>query len=201
MIGRLRGIVVELHPPLLILDVHGVGFEVLCSRGCLALATLGGEIVVTVFTEVREESIRLFGFVDRAERQVFTLLVSVSGVGSKTALALISSLGTVPLLRLIGAADIAALQKVKGIGKRTAERIVVELKERVSELVPTREAASGNGDGEGAVFSPQNDAVAALQALGFSEKDARKAVRKAQDEINNDKADAGGIIRVALKHL
>jgi Holliday junction DNA helicase RuvA len=200
MIGRLTGTVIDIFAPQLTLDVNGVGYELICSTECLRSARVGEPLTVTVFTELRQDSLRLYGFVDRAERKVFSMLVLVPGVGAKSALGLVSGVGALELLRAIGAGEVSTLQRVKGVGRRTAERLVVELKERVGELVD-RDVQL---DSSSKVLrsSAIEDAALALQSLGFSENQARLALQRAKKEIGaEDGVDASDLIRVALKHV
>lgn len=206
MIGRLIGEVVEIRGRALLLDVQGVGFEIECSRACIERLRLGERVTVITYTEVREDAIRLHGFGDLLERQVFLLLLKVKGVGVKSASELLSQIDKCDLLRLIGVGDVKSLSGVKGLGKKSAERIVVELKDRVAEfalierevVAPERRPQSSRG------ASVEGEAFAALCALGFSSEQARSALvrLKADSPIHAGTfKDAGSMVSAALRYV
>ncbi|MBN8551200.1 MAG: Holliday junction branch migration protein RuvA, partial [Deltaproteobacteria bacterium] len=126
MFAKLKGIVDEVEASRVTLDVNGVGYELFCSGGCVSQLERGREAAIIVFTDVNENSIRLYGFADALEKQVFLLLTTVKGVGSRTAMEIVSCVDKVELLRAIAAQDLKRLQSIKGVGKKTSERIVVE---------------------------------------------------------------------------
>ena len=132
MIARLRGMPAGRSADGLLLDVNGVGYLIAATPGVLSRAEGGGEITVDTFLHVREDALQLYGFVDAGERQLFLQLLTVSGVGPKVALAVVSGSPAPELRRAIALEDHARFQAIPGIGKRTAERIVLELKEKVS---------------------------------------------------------------------
>ncbi len=138
MISRLRGSPVARSAEGLVLDVNGVGYLVAASAAALRKAPVGdGEVVVETYLHVREDALQLYGFVDAAERELFTQLLTVNGVGPKVALAVVSGSSTADLRRAIALEDVARFQTIPGIGKKTAERIVLELKGKPSDLVAT----------------------------------------------------------------
>ena len=197
MIARLKGVVEEISGSTITLDVHGVGYEIAASQGCLEGVSLGAEATIVIYTDVREDSIRLYGFHDHLERQVFLLLTRVSGVGAKTASDIISRIEKRELLRAIGEGDLTRLQQVKGIGRKTAERIIVELKDQVAEFALAgriERVAAPTGSG-----STLDDAIAALQALGFPRREAEQAVRRVDGVTPN--TDPGEIVRQALRFV
>ena len=199
MISALTGMVSDISGNRITLDVHGVGYELCCSRACLAKLALGAAAALIVFTDVKEDSISLYGFEDRLERQVFLLLTKVNGVGARTASEIISRMDKLELLRIIGAGDVLRLQAVKGIGKKIAERIVVELKDRVAEFaVEKGELRAGSSSG---MDQPFEDAIQALVALGFSRKLAEQSVAQARGNLPSDQADSGRIIKEALRFI
>jgi Holliday junction DNA helicase RuvA len=133
MISRLRGVPVGRSPDGLVLDVNGVGYLVAASSGALRKAAVGErEIVVETYLHVREDALQLYGFADAAERELFTQLLTVNGVGPKVALAIVSGSTAAELRRAIAREDVARFQAIPGIGKKTAERIVLELKGKAS---------------------------------------------------------------------
>lgn len=200
MIGQLRGTVIEMQSGLLILDVGGVGYEICASRGLLGQVECGASTRVLVYTDVKEDSIRLFGFADAVEKQIFLLLLRVTGIGSKTALDIISAMDGRELLRAIGAGDTNRLKTIRGIGKKTAERIVLELRDKVAELAGECQVVGGDGAESRESLA---DAIAALQALGFTRADAEKAVRAAgeQGALGAALLDPGAIVKEALRFV
>jgi len=210
MIARLNGVVVELEGEVAVIDVHGVGYEVACSRALAGRCQLGASVTFPVFTDVREDSLRLFGFEDHAERHVFLLLNRVSGMGPRSSMDVVSNVAIRDLLRAIGSGDVNSLMKIKGVGKKKAERIVVELRDLVVAMAGERaaglresvtvERGAANG---GAVSDPRSvsgDAVAALEVLGFPRRDAEGAVAKAH-EATPGQHEVGDLVREALRHI
>ncbi|NDC37612.1 MAG: Holliday junction branch migration protein RuvA [Proteobacteria bacterium] len=200
MISQLRGTVTDIQGGMLTLDVGGVGYEICATRGLLS--QLDSEVVtrVLVYTDVKQDSIRLFGFADPVEKQIFMLLLRVTGIGSRTALDIISAVDGRELMRAIGVGDTQRLQAIRGIGKKTAERIVLELRDKVADL-----AAELQGTVVAATGAPESlsDAIAALQALGFTKADAERAVRAASEQAGLAKGgtDPGVIVREALRFV
>lgn len=199
MIGRLRGTLAEKQPPHLLLDVGGVGYEVEVPMTTLYRLPAQGE-VVTLHTHlvVREDAHLLYGFGEKRERELFRELIRLNGVGPKLALALMSSLEVDELVRCVQAQDTAALVKVPGVGKKTAERLLVELKDRfkawenlpaIAPLVLPNQASI--------VASAEADAVSALVALGFKPQEASRAVAAVEGEDLSSEE----LIRRALKGM
>ena len=199
MIGRLRGTLAEKQPPYLLLDVGGVGYEVEVPMTTLYRLPAQGEIV-TLHTHlvVREDAHLLYGFGEKRERELFRELIRLNGVGPKLALALMSSLEVDELVRCVQAQDTAALVKVPGVGKKTAERLLVELKDRfkaweslpgIAPLALPNQAV--------VVASAEADAVSALVALGFKPQEASRAVAAVEGEDLSSEE----LIRRALKGM
>ncbi len=186
MIAALTGRVDEINGSFVTLDVHGVGYEVRCSQTCMAHLTLGEQARLVIQTEVKEDSIRLYGFFDALERQVFNLLMSVKGVGAKSAAEIVSAVDKVELLCIVGSGDLDRLYGIKGVGKKTAERIIVELKDKVAQYMVEQGSA---GVGTGPSAEPFIDALDALQALGFSRRDAERAVEQAEQQLGVSRYD------------
>jgi Holliday junction DNA helicase RuvA len=192
-------------------DVGGVGYEVTVSGAVLlSLGQAGEDIRLVVATDVKENAITLFGFQDYAEREVFHLLKKVKGIGSKIALGILSALDSESLLLSIGRGDVSALSRVPGVGKKTAERIVVELREQVAELarsLPGEPLALQvetirTANFPGGLPASAGDAMLALEKLGFAPDRARRAVVSALElEAAKTPNDAGEILRHALTHL
>jgi Holliday junction DNA helicase RuvA len=194
MIGRLKGTLVAKQPPWLTLDVHGVGYELEAPMSTFyELPPVGGEVVLCTHYAVKEDSVALYGFHREAERLLFRTLLKVSGIGAKTALSILSGVSVDEFSRLVQTSDIAALTRVPGIGKKTAERIVVELRDRVDGLG----GGIGGGLGGSSVVpkDPPTEAIVALQALGYKPQEAARLVK----QVAASSDDAEAIIRKALK--
>ena len=189
MIGRLVGRLVSKHPPQVVVDVAGVGYEIDVPMSTFFNLPATGEMV-TLHTHlaVREDAHVLYGFGSVEERAAFRRLIRISGVGARTALALLSGMSVADLAHAVAAQDTARLTKIPGIGKKTAERLLLELKGKLAE--PQAGAAGGAATGTG------DDVLNALVALGYSEKEALAAVKGLPPGV----AVADGI-RAALKAL
>ena len=198
MIASLTGIVSEIQGRTVILDVGGVGYEVRCSEGCLSTLVLGEKTKLVIYTEVREDAIVLYGFADKMEKQAFLLLLQVKGVGAKSASDIISRVDKLDLLRAIGAGNTALLQGVKGVGKKTAERIIVELKDKVSEFAMEQSPAGNVASSNNAVY---DEALQALLALGFPKKNADIALKAALEGTLPGSLDSGQIVKEALRYI
>ena len=187
MIGRLEGMLRERQPPRLLVDVGGVGYELEAPMTTFySLPPVGESVVLHTHLAVRDDVPCLYGFARRVERDTFRRLLRVSGVGGKVALALLSGLDADGLARCVHAGDAAGLARVPGIGKKTAERLLFELRDRLP------------GAGAGAVDVPEEplaEAVAALAALGFSANEAQRRV----SAVDAAGLDSEAIVRAALK--
>ncbi len=205
MISRLRGRCVEIEGDGVVVDVQGVGYDITCTSALLRSLELNGECTVCVYTDVREDAIRLFGFNSPAERQMFLLLNKVSGMGPRSSLDVLSNVSIRELLRAIGSGDVQALMTIKGVGRKKAERIVVELKDLVSSMADERSSAlrvvvEGANPGAASSKPVSLDAVAALEVLGFARRDAEIAVSKATDS-GWGQGDVGDLVREALRFV
>ncbi|HZR96077.1 MAG TPA: Holliday junction branch migration protein RuvA [Gaiellaceae bacterium] len=170
MIARLRGTPVASTSEGLVLDVGGVGYLVAATPSAVRQAKGADEIVVETYLHVREDALQLYGFADRVERELFVQLLSVNGVGPKVALAIVSGSPAEELRRAIVREDTARFQAIPGIGKKTAERIVLELKEKLAASVTVAPVAADGGADEHVV------ARDALVELGYSLADAERAL-------------------------
>lgn len=209
MIGRLRGQIVEREGTRVIVDVGGVGYEVACSGWTLAaLPAVGEPVTLRVFTQARENEIVLYGFLEADERALFDLLITVKNVGPSTAIAILSG-GAAPrdIATLITREDVAGLVRIKGVGKKTAELLVVELREKCEMLLLTwnakgevREVAAASGGGAARRSRhPMLDEVAgALAQMGWRSVEADKVV--AELEITPG-ATLEGLLRQALRAM
>jgi holliday junction DNA helicase RuvA len=172
VISRLRGQVVGRTADGFVLDVNGVGYLLAATPGAVRAAEAGGEAVVETYLHVREDALQLYGFADAAERQLFLQLLTVAGIGPKVALAIVSGSPAADLRRAIMLQDTARFQAIPGVGKKTAERIVLELRERVA----TADAVA-IGD------APSLDARDALVELGYSVLEAEQALASVDSEL------------------
>ncbi|AYF90511.1 Holliday junction branch migration protein RuvA [Pseudomonas sp. DY-1] len=200
MIGRLRGNLAEKQPPHLILDVNGVGYELEVPMTTLyRLPSVGEPVTLYTHLVVREDAHLLYGFFEKRERELFRELIRLNGVGPKLALALMSGLEVDELVRCVQAQDTSTLVKIPGVGKKTAERLLVELKDRFKawESMPAIATLVVEPRVGVAVSSAENDALAALIALGFKPQEASRAV----SAIKEDGLSSEEMIRRALKGM
>ena len=189
MIGRLKGVLIEKTPPLVLVDVHGVGYEVEVPMSTFYNLPATGE-PVTLLTQfiVREDAQLLYGFATAPERQAFRELIKISGVGPRTALSILSGMGVADLAQAITLQEAGRLVKVPGIGKKTAERLLLELKGKLG-------ADMGAAHGP-AASDAQADILQALLALGYNDKEAAAALKALPPEVGVSDG-----IKLALKAL
>mgnify|MGYP002712951574 CR=1 FL=1 len=193
MIGRLRGILASRQPPWLLVDVGGVGYELEAPMSTIyELPATGKEVVLLTHYVSRDDTVALYGFLHEGERALFRNLLKVSGIGAKIALAVLSGVSSDEFARLIHAGDAQALTRIPGIGKKTAERILVEMRDRVDTLTSGAIAATSGG---ATPAGAQGEALVALQQLGYKPAEAQRLVNKSVAE--GDTAEA--IIRKALR--
>lgn len=190
MIGRLRGILAYKQPPWLVIDVGGVGYELEAPMSTFYdLPDVGREVILFTHHAQREDSVSLYGFLRESERRLFRDVQKVSGIGAKIALAVLSGVSVDEFARQVQTGDIAALTRIPGIGKKTAERMVVELRDRVVDL-------GSNPLGSPSLPNdPQSEATIALQQLGYKPAEALRMAREAVAPGD----DAAMIIRKALQ--
>ncbi|MBV8070449.1 MAG: Holliday junction branch migration protein RuvA [Acidobacteriaceae bacterium] len=181
MIGHLRGVLFEKHPNQVIVEAAGVGYDVQIPISTYtALPDAGEPVALRIHTHVREDTLLLFGFGTPDEKAVFEKLISVSGIGPKLAITVLSGLATPELVAAIRSSDVAKLVRIPGVGKKTAERIVLELKEKL----PAIEAAGKLAEAappEHAFTALERDVLSALQNLGCSRPAAEEALRKVKE--------------------
>lgn len=193
MIGRLRGILVSKQPPWLLVDVGGVGYELEAPMSTIYdLPVLGKEVILLTHHAVKEDGVSLYGFQHESERALFRNLLKVSGIGAKIALAVLSGVSVSDFARLVQADDVVALTRIPGIGKKTAERILVELRDRVGALGTS---LPGGSTQAAAPLDPAGEAAVALQQLGYKSTEVTRLVQKvaaAGDSVES-------IIRKALR--
>ncbi len=194
MIGRLRGTIVEKQPPQLLLDVNGVGYEVEATMTTFYdLPALGAEFTIYTHLVVRDDAHLLFGFASERERSLFRSLIRISGVGAKLALTILSGMSVEDFGRCVRDNDSATLTRLPGVGKKTAERLIIEMRDRIGQQELASAASFGTMASAGA--DPVEDAVSALTALGYKPQEASRMVRGiALEGLNSEE-----IIRSALQ--
>ncbi len=203
MIGRLRGEIARIEPETVLLDVGGVGYLVripLSTYYALAPASagtdpVGSEAVLEIHTHVREDALELFGFSTAAELQLFEKLIAVSGIGPRLAQVVLSGMAPEEVLQALSAGDLATLTRIPGIGKKTAERMVVELRDTAAKLIEGQDAAR-----PAEPVSTGSDLVDALVNLGYRPAAAEKTVQKVLADLGDD-APFQDLLRTALKSL
>jgi len=210
MIGKLKGIVDAIGESHCIIDVNGVGYEVQASARALRTMELGQTATLVIDTHVREDAIRLFGFVSEVERSWFRTLQAVQGVGSKVALAVLGTLSSQDLANAIALGDWATVEQTPGVGKKLALRIVLELKDKAPALavaglhVPAVASGAGKGaskgDAESAEMHAAAEAISALTNLGYNPAQASQAIAIAARDLGTE-ADTAKLIRRGLKEL
>ncbi len=190
MIGRIRGTLLEKNPPEILVDVHGVGYEINVPMSTFYnLPDVGQEVTLLTHFIVREDAQLLYGFGTTKERAAFRQLIKISGIGARIALAVLSGMTVDALAQAVSKQESALLTRVPGIGKKTAERLVLELKGKISADLDGVTLAAAPGDNRA-------DVVAALVALGYSDREATAAAKKLSPDVS---VSAG--IREALKSM
>ena len=203
MIGKLKGTIDEIGEDHVVVDVHGVGYVAFCSARTLSkLGSPGEAAILFIETYVREDQLKLFGFLSALEREWFRLLQSVQGVGSKVALAVLSTLTPGEIANAIALQDKTAISRAPGVGPKVAVRIVTELKNKAPAFAGEAAASIGLKQelGEGIAAAPVSDAVSALTNLGYSRDQAANAVAAALKN-GGEGADSAKLIRLGLKEL
>ena len=200
MIAFLRGVVSFLEGNAVILDVHGVGYRAFLPISCLSrIPAIGEEVQLSTYLSVREDSLQLYGFIDQAERELFVMLLNVGGIGPKGALSVLSSLSPPQLYLAVAQEDVTTVMKVPGVGKKTAQRLILELKDKLKG----REVAPIEGKSTVSCSVGQNeadDALFALEALGYSASEAIAAVQQVLKNAGQGIA-ASELLRLALQKL
>lgn len=202
MIGKLKGVVDAVGETHAIIDVNGVGYEVQLSSRTLSNLTPGDDVALTIDTHVRDDAIRLFGFQSEVERSWFRTLQTIQGVGAKVALGVLGILPPSDLGHAITLDNWAAVAETPGVGKKLAQRIVAELKDKAPNLQGATIDGGGRADdaASSAVSGAQAEALSALNNLGYNPAQAATAVAKAIEQLGRD-ADTSALIRRGLKEL
>lgn len=189
MIGRIQGTLIESNPPQVLVDVHGVGYEVDVPMSTFYnLPTLGNTVTLLTHMVVREDAQLLYGFLTAAERECFRQLLKVTGIGARTALAILSGMSVDALAQAVAMQEVGLLTKVPGIGKKTAERLILELKDKLGGALVTA--------GVQMTSSAITDVIRALVSLGYSEREATVAAKKLPEDVELSEG-----IRLALQGM
>ena len=202
MIEQIRGKLIQKSPTFVVVDVAGIGYGVnISARTGGMLPEENAEVLLYTNLVVREDSMTLFGFADQAEKDLFLMLLDVNGVGPKMAQRILSGVAPADLLNMIASDNKSALGKIKGLGKKTTEQMVLTLKDRAATMLQALGNVEGSGvTGMGVLTGAKMEAVLALHTLGVKDPAAEKAVAKAYENLG-DSADAAALIPEALKYL
>ncbi|HAG12152.1 MAG TPA: Holliday junction branch migration protein RuvA [Desulfotomaculum sp.] len=194
MISFLKGILDSVQDETIIIDVNGIGFSVQAGASTIKrMPPNGDKVKLYTYLHSREEGLSLYGFYEQNELELFRLLIGVSGVGPKAATILLSSLDPEKLKTAIARSDAGTLKQAPGIGKKTAERIILELKDKILKITPAENTAISSFSTE------EDDALAALVALGYGEAEAQKAIRQVLEKDTANNLTATELVRTALK--
>ncbi|MBQ5766488.1 MAG: Holliday junction branch migration protein RuvA [Burkholderiaceae bacterium] len=189
MIGRIQGTLIESNPPQVLVDVHGIGYEVDVPMSTFYnLPGLGEKVTLLTHMVVREDAQLLYGFLTASERDCFRQLLKVTGIGARTALAILSGMSVEMLVQAVAMQEVGILTKVPGIGKKTAERLILELKDKLGSAM----ISSGVTVASSAIA----DVIKALVSLGYSEREATQAAKKLPEDIDLSEG-----IRLALQGM
>ena len=189
MIGRIQGKLIETNPPHILVDVHGVGYEIDVPMSTFYnLPPVGQEVTLLTHFIVREDAQLLYGFLTSEERETFRLLLKVSGIGARTALSILSGMSVADLVNAVALQEAGILTKVPGIGKKTAERLLLELKDKLTGALASGAVST--------VSSTSTDIINALMGLGYSDREARAVVKKLPADISVSDG-----IRMALQQM
>lgn len=200
MIAYLKGRVLTLTAETAVLEVNGVGYEIYCSGGAFRKLVIGETAELHTYLQVKEDGVTLFGFANPKEKELFLKVTSVSGVGPKLGISILTSLSADELTQAIATADVKRLSAAKGLGKKTAEKIVLELHGKISaaEVMNASGDTLGTADAPVSLSREDEEAVAALMGLGFTKNESTQAVKRARD---NGAKTVEEVIRKALTGL
>ena len=193
MIAHLQGKLVEKSPTQIIMDCGGVGYHVNISLHTYSLLPNTDFIKVYTHLQIKEDAHTLFGFVEKSEREIFKMLLSVSGIGASIARTMLSSLDPKQITNAIASGDVVTIQSIKGIGSKTAQRVILDLKEKVLKLYDLDEVSMSQSN------TNRDEALSALEVLGFLRKSSERVVEKIVKE--DPEASVESIIKKALKNL
>lgn len=193
MIAHIQGKLVEKTPTEVVIDCSGVGYHINISLHTYSLLPASDHIKLFTYLQIKEDAHTLFGFVEKSEREIFKMLLSVSGIGASIARTMLSSLDPKQIIQAIASGDVATIQSIKGIGTKTAQRAILDLKDKVLKLYDLDEVSISQNN------TNRDEALSALEVLGFVRKSAEKVVEKIVKE--HPDASVETIIKQALKNL
>lgn len=198
MIGSLRGVLTHKEPPFLVVDVGGVGYEIEAPMStCFRLPAVGETVNLRTHLLVREDQHTLFGFATETERRLFRDLLKVSGVGAKTALGVLSGMNVEAFVRAVETEDVASLVRLPGIGRKTAERLIIEMRDRVQH--PGLVAGRGGDSTAAAPSDPRAEALDALVALGYKAPEARRMLDRVPETVTSTEDLLRAVLRSAAR--
>jgi holliday junction DNA helicase RuvA len=208
MIGRIRGVLIEKQAPALLVDIAGVGYNVQASMNTFyRLPAIGKEVILHTHFVVREDAQQLYGFLDLSERALFRALIKVSGIGPRTALSILSSIEPDAFAQCVVSQDTTSLSRLPGIGKKTAERLIIEMRDHLSKWQDSQLLQNKTGQNNpeqiadmlgGRSLSPMQDAISGLIALGYKPQEASRLVLQLGMPEDTDSSE---LIRLVLKNM
>lgn len=193
MIAHIQGKLIEKTPTEVIIDCNGVGYHINISLHTYSLIPQAETIKLFTYLQIKEDAHSLFGFVEKSEREIFKMLLSVSGIGASIARTMLSSLDPKQIIQALAVGDLATIQSIKGIGSKTAQRAILDLKDKVLKLYDIDEVSMSQSN------TNKDEALSALEVLGFNKKLAEKVIDKII--VQNPEATVEGLIKQALKNL
>ncbi len=203
MLAQLTGRIVSSGLTEVVLDVNGIGFILSIPMSTYdKLPRVEEKVTLLTYMCVREDSIQLFGFASSEELEIFKMLITVKGIGAKTAILILGSMNIACLVKAIYEADVKTLKKLNGVGQRSAERVILELRDKLEKRYPEYTSLSGNSEKAGDVIAPAiEDAILALEQLGFQNAKLREDVYKLVESIPENQRSSENIVREALRKL
>ncbi|MFK8012417.1 MAG: Holliday junction branch migration protein RuvA [Marinicellaceae bacterium] len=200
MIGRIKGTLIAKEPPMIMVDVNGIGYEIeVPVRVLFELPELNSEVTIVTHMIVREDAQLLCGFNNVQQRELFRKLLKVSGIGAKSALAVLSTMSTAEFVAMIQSQDVNAIVKIPGVGKKTAQRLILEMRDKLGEVSDADLSLSSTASASNLGNMPataQSEALIALQSLGFKPQEVNMLIKK----VAKDDMTAEEIIRLCLQH-
>ena len=201
MIGRIKGTLIQKDPPMMLVDVNGVGYEIEAPvRVFFELPELNSEVTIITHMLVREDAQILYGFSNYGQRELFRKLLKVNGIGAKSALAVLSTMSVDEFVAMIQSQDVAAIVKIPGVGKKTAQRLIIEMRDKLGDVASDDISLPGSGAQAANLgnmpATAQSEALIALQSLGFRPQEVNMLIK----QIAKDGMSAEEIIRLCLQH-
>lgn len=201
MIGRIQGILIKKDPPMMLIDVSGVGYEIEAPvRVFFELPEINAEVTIITHLLVREDAQILYGFNNYQQRELFRKLLKVNGIGAKSALAVLSTMSCDEFIAMIQSQDVGAIIKIPGVGKKTAQRLIIEMRDKLGDVASDDISIPGNGAQAANLgrmpATAQSEALIALQSLGFRPQEVNMLIK----QVSKDNMTAEEIIRLCLQH-